>query len=620
MCGICGVVDRNAGVDVDVLNAMTDTMQHRGPDDRGAWRSSDGTAGLGHRRLSIIDLSPAGHQPMPDATGTLTIILNGEIYNYMELRADLESLGHTFRTHTDTEVLIEAYHRWGAECLKRLRGMFAFAIYDSRRRTLFLARDRAGEKPLFYSRNGGNFVFASELKAIMAQPGFPRRLNPLALNQYLAFGYVLTGQCILEGVSKLPPGHAATYEAGTGHLEIWPYWQLPEPPDTNNAVSDDLLVEEMHELLRDSVRQQLVADVPVGIMLSGGIDSSLVTAMAAEVSSKPVATFNISFPGHGQFDESRFARLVATHFGTNHTELAAEPATVDLLPSLARQYDEPMADSSMVPTYLVSKLIRGQAKVALGGDGGDELFGGYPLYQWVRRQDLVRRLVPQSLRSVVGTAAMMLPRGVRGRNYLIGSARSVAWSLGHASLYFVLPARRKLLAHSGLRVDEAPEQEKPACAVGRTATQRAMSLDFRTYLVEDILVKVDRASMLSSLEVRAPFLDSRIIELAYGRLPDHLRVWKGKRKVLLRKLARRVLPPQLDIDRKQGFSIPLATWFRGKWGTFMRSVLLAADQHLFDQSSIAALITAEEKGLVNSHRIYSLTMFELWRREYRVGL
>jgi len=480
-----------------------------------------------------------------------------------------------------------------------------------------LARDRAGEKPMFYRHGGGELMFGSELKALMAFPGFPRRLDPQGLNSYLAFAYIPSSDCILEGVKKLPAGHCAVYDIDADTLTVRPYWRLPEPAGEITA-SDDELVDEMHELLRDSVRHQLIADVPVGIMLSGGVDSSLVTAVAAEVSSAPVHTFNIAFPGHG-VDESPFARLVAQHFGTRHTELAAEAATVDLLPSLARQYDEPMGDSSMVPTYLVSKLIRQQATVALGGDGGDELFGGYFHYEWVRRQDLVRRLVPGAMRSAVSAAAKMLPYGVRGRSYLVGSARDIDWSMAHANLYFDLDARRALLAPSGYAVDERPERTKSAFAFGRTAVQRAMALDFQTYLTDDILVKVDRASMLTSLEVRAPLLEQRIIEFAFGRVPDRLRAWKGQRKVLLRKLAKRLLPPELDITRKQGFAIPLDFWFKGPWGTYMREVLSEADPALFDRKVIQSFVTGQERGFVNSHRLFALTLFELWRREYRVS-
>jgi len=617
MCGICGVIRSNGPApDVEAVRAMADTLRHRGPDDEGVWRSPDGRVALGHRRLSIIDLSPAGHQPMTDQSGRLWISFNGEIYNYRELREELRQLGHTFRTASDTEVILEAYREWDVDGVKKLNGMFAFALYDLDRQRLFLARDRAGEKPLFYRHDLGTFTFASELKAMMKDPAFPRVIDPLALNQYLAFGYIPGNSCIFRGVRKLPQGCAMTYDLRANSVRVWPYWTLPQPAN-GQPVDDEALVDELEALLLDSVRLRLIADVPVGIMLSGGVDSSLVTAMAARVSSKPVRTFTVSFPGHGAVDESPHARLVAEHFGTEHTEIAAEAATVDLLPELARQYDEPMADSSMVPTYLLSRAIRRDATVALGGDGGDELFGGYFHYEWVRRQELVRRVVPAFLRGAASAIGRGLPMGVRGRGYLIGSARDMDWSIAHANLYFDAGSRRRLLANSGLAGGDGAEESKIGLSVGNSAVQRAMAMDFRSYMVDDILVKVDRASMLASLEVRAPLLDPRIIELAFGRVPDRLRAWKGQRKVLLRKLAKRVLPPQLDITRKQGFSIPLATWFRGDWGRYMREVLAEADPALFDQGAIRSLIAGQEMGLVNTHRIFALVIFELWRREYR---
>jgi asparagine synthase (glutamine-hydrolysing) len=583
------------------------------------WTSPDRRVALGHRRLAIIDLSPGGHQPMTDADGRLHIIFNGEIYNYLELKAELAGLGHTFRTQSDTEVILAGYSQWGLDSVKRLNGMFALALYDRDREWVFLARDRAGEKPLFYRHASGRFAFASELKALMADPSFPRSMDPHALNQYLAFGYVTGDACLFRGVRKLPQGHAMTYDLRRDEVKTWPYWTLPEPFQSNgHPPREEELLDELERLLADSVRMRLIADVPVGIMLSGGVDSSLVTAMAARVSSTPVRTFTISFPGHGAFDESPYARMVAEHFGTRHVELAAEAATVDLLPELARQYDEPLADSSMVPTYLVSRLIRKEATVALGGDGGDELFGGYLHYDWVRRQDLLRRFMPAPLRAAVSACAHALPVGVRGRNYLIGSNRDIGWSLAHANIFFDVGARRKLLAATGVRVDDAPERDKGRLGIGHSAVQRAMAMDFRSYLVDDILVKVDRASMLTSLEVRAPLLDHRIIELAYGNTPDQLRAWKGQRKVLLRKLARRVLPPALDTSRKQGFGLPLHAWFKGNWGRYMRDVLRQSD--FFDQGVVKRMITAQEHGLQNAHRLYALTIFELWRREYKVTL
>jgi asparagine synthase (glutamine-hydrolysing) len=411
-----------------------------------------------------------------------------------------------------------------------------------------------------------------------------------------------------------------TYELRSDCLKVSQYWRLPGPPaDDGRRGGDEALLDELESLLLDAVRLRLIADVPVGIMLSGGLDSSLVTAMAVRAATKPVKTFTISFPGHGAYDESAHARRIARHFGTDHVELAAEPATLDLLPVLARQYDEPMADSSMVPTFLVSRLIRGHATVALGGDGGDELFGGYLSYRWSEHQKTIRSLVPSLLRRAVSAAATRLPQGIRGRGHLIGTEGDFNRSLSAANLFFDVAARRQLLAALPIEVTGEPEDARAALgAYGGSALQRATAADFQSYLVDDILVKVDRASMLASLEVRAPLLDHRIIELAYGRTPDRLRALHGTRKVLLRRLARRVLPPDVDITRKQGFGIPLHAWFRGDWGRFFHDVL--GSSKYFDRTVTRRLLRGQQRGLVNAHRIFALTMFELWMREYNVSI
>jgi asparagine synthase (glutamine-hydrolysing) len=605
----------------DALDTMRETLRHRGPDDGGVWRSDDGCTLLGHCRLSIIDLSAAARQPMASLSGRTRVVFNGEIYNYRELRNELASAGRQFRTASDTEVLLEAYEHWGVECLTRFNGMFALALVDLASRRLLLARDRAGEKPLFYTHARGRLTFASELKALMAEPGFTPRLDHRAFEHYLAFGYAPHDLCLLDGVHKLPQGHALTYDLDADRRQIWAYWRLPPPMEGEpGSPNEDERLAELERLLADSVRLRLIADVPVGVMLSGGIDSSLVTAMAAQVAGRKIKTFTISFPGHGTYDEAPYARAVARHCGTDHLELAAEPASVDLLPQLARQYDEPIADSSMVPTYLISRLIRREATVALGGDGGDELFGGYPHHCWLQEQAGVRRLLPVPVRRMIGAAGRRLPLGFKGRNYVLGLSLDVPGSIAQFNLYFDAAARRRLLRRDPASGNGcSPESFKAAlCLRGGSVLEQATAVDFQTYLVDDILVKVDRASMLASLEVRAPWLDPRIIEFAFG-LPDRLRATSRDRKVLLRALASRILPQSLDLTRKQGFSLPLDAWFKGDWGRFVADVLREADPALFDRRAIDALLTAQRRGLGNTQRLFALTMFELWRRQYRVS-
>ncbi|HET8796220.1 MAG TPA: asparagine synthase (glutamine-hydrolyzing), partial [Thermoanaerobaculia bacterium] len=607
MCGIVGYAGRES-IDAATLERMSAALAHRGPDDAGAWRSADGRAGFAFRRLAVIDLSPGGHQPMTEATGRVHIAFNGEIYNYLDLRDDLARDGFVFRTQSDTEVILNAYRKWGESFVEKLNGMFAIALYDDERRVLFLARDRAGEKPLFYWRTPQRVVFASELKALFALPGFPRRLDQEALEHYFAYGYAPRAASLLEGVAKLAPGHIAKLDLDSGAWSGRAWWDLPSPAgDAGDAAE---LEHELESLLEDAVRRQLVADVPVAVLLSGGVDSSVITAMAVRARTK-VKTFTVTFPNN-PFDESAYARLVANHLGTDHVEVDAGEMPVTLLETLARQYDEPIGDSSMVPTYVVSRLIREHATVAVGGDGGDELFGGYPHYNYVQSLQRVRRAVPRPVRRVVSAVARKRPVGSRGRSYLVGLAREGKHAIADVNVYFDREMRRALLRTSP-RDSHAPEETRIALgADGRTVLQAAQRSDFRGHLADDILTKVDRASMLASLETRAPFLDHRLVEFAFGRVPDALKAdAKGGRKILLRRLAARVLPPELDLTRKQGFSIPLADWLRGAWGPFFRDVLGAADGDIFRAEVIEELLRNQERRLNNGHRLFALVMFEL---------
>ncbi|MEK7436300.1 MAG: asparagine synthase (glutamine-hydrolyzing) [Pseudomonadota bacterium] len=623
MCGIIGIASQSPVSARDWLLPGRDAMRHRGPDDAGIWWSAEACVGLGHRRLAIIDLSPAGHQPMQDSLEELCIVFNGEIYNFADLRRDLKAKGHAFRSDSDTEVILGAYREWGTDCLSRLNGVFAFALYDSRRRQVFIARDRAGEKPLFYALDKGALRFASELKGLLADPAFPRRIDRAALDCYLAMSYVPGERCILQGVNKLPPGHALVFELASGQLRLWRYWRLPEPSSAAaQGVADEAgLLDELEVLLEDAVRRQLVADVPVGVLLSGGVDSSLITAMAVRAAPR-VKTFTIRFPGYGEYDETEHARLIARHFGTEHVELAAAESNVDLLPLLAREFDEPMVDSSMIPTYLVSRLVREHCTVALGGDGGDELFAGYPQYNrllWLQQK---LNVVPLGLRLAAAKAAQaLLPVGFRGRNWLQGLGADLRTGLPLIYSLFDRGTRQRLMSGHGtweLPAERIREQRIPATA---DLLQRATRMDFGNYLAEQILVKVDRASMLNSLEVRAPLLDYRVIEFAFGVVPSHLKATSDSRKVLLKKLAARVLPKEFDLQRKQGFSIPLAAWLRsGPWKAFFRDTLLGSDDALFDRDTVSELLAGQVKGRMNSERLFGLVLFELWRREYQISM
>jgi len=625
MCGLVGIAATQHIENTGWLASGASTLAHRGPDDRGEWWSPNGRVGLAHCRLAIIDLSDHAHQPMQDTSENYTVVFNGEIYNYRELRRELVAYGYQFYTQSDTEVLLIAYRHWGYDCIKHLNGMFAFALYDRPCQRLFIARDRAGEKPLFYSLNKGELRFASELKALLIDSSMPRQIDPTGLDCYLAMGFVPGDHCILQGYKKLPPAHCLSFDLNSGEITLWSTWSLP-PLHDSVSESEPLLsdlVSELEQLLEASVARQMTADVPVGVLLSGGLDSSLITAMAARHSDK-VKTFTIGFPGHGKMDETEHARLIAKHFNTDHVELMAEPGTADLIPMLAKQFDEPVSDSSMIPTFLVSRLVREHCTVALGGDGGDELFGGYDHYSrylWMQKK---LSFVPHWVRRLVAsTSHNLLPVGARGRTYLQDLGVNFDSGLPeYITGFFDAPTRLSLLRNTGLTPEIASSSNVFAQRIPEEADliQRATRMDFANYLADDLLVKVDRASMLNSLEIRAPMLDRELIEFAFGSVPSQAKVLNGNKKILLKKLASKVLPPEFDQSRKQGFSIPLGDWLsRGPFRDLFYDVLLS-QKCIFDRSTVKSLLKGQDKGRYNSERLFALVLFELWRDQYNVTL
>lgn len=618
MCGIAGFFSKSSSVDEGWLPVASQSLAHRGPDAAGIWVSPDRQCGLAHRRLSIVDLSEDANQPMVVHNNYL-IVFNGEIYNFLELREELLALGHSFPTTSDTEVLLKAFIEWGDACLSKLQGMFAFAIYDVQAGRLFLARDRAGEKPLFYRYDGDSLYFASELKALMTHPSLPRTIDREAMDCYLALGYVPGDRCILQGFAKLPPAHALSVDLHAQSLKVWSYWQLPQAPSEEQPTDIEELVVELESLLLDSVRRQLIADVPVGVLLSGGVDSSLITALASKCASK-VRTFTIAFPGHGSLDESAHARLIANHFGTDHVELVGDPTTAEVFPELVKQFDEPMADSSMFPTWLVSRLVREHCTVALGGDGGDELFGGYNSYSrllWMQRR---MGRIPGPLRSLAAAiGGRALPVGFKGRNYLLSLAMDFSAGIPTVNSLLDVHARAQLLGskpHYEPVAEEIARQRTPG---QRDLLQRVTRYDFNNYLADDILVKVDRASMMHSLELRAPLLDAKLIEFAFGRVPSKLKATDSDKKILLKKLCARILPPEFDFQRKQGFSIPLSEWLKsGPFRELFWDTLNAPDCS-FDKKAVQRLQSGQDKGRSNAERLFALVQFELWRKHYNVS-
>jgi asparagine synthase (glutamine-hydrolysing) len=617
VCGISGKIYVNSArrVSAAEIEAMNDSMVRRGPDAGGVYL--DRHAGLGHRRLSIIDLE-ASTQPMSNEDGTVWIVFNGEIYNFQELRSELIARGHQFRTSGDTETIVHAYEEFGADCVTRLRGMFAFAIWDARTDTLLLARDRMGVKPLYYTLTGEALLFGSELKALVADEQFrgARELDLEAVHSYLSFLSVPDPACIYQGVRKLPAAHTLTFQ--NGRVSLHRYWNVTF--EEQHGVEDAAWEQQLIETMREAVRIRLVSDVPLGAFLSGGIDSSTVVALMAGLMNRPVKTFSIGFAEQA-FNEASDAKLVARHLGTDHTELILSPAEARfVIPQLVEHFDEPFADASAIPTFYVSQLARTQVTVALSGDGGDELFGGYPWRQvrpWYQRH--LSRL-PLGIRTGIRQMTGILPAGVRGTNYLRRIDIPYERYCLDAMAVFDEADRRALYAPdfaAAVRGIDPYVHQLPnlSAAPGRGWAERMMEYDLKTYLPNDVLTKVDRMSMRASLEAREPLLDHRLVELA-ARIPSSLKIRGGVGKHILKRVMAPYLPAAVLQKRKQGFSVPLGTWLRTDLRQDILDTLRSGNGHgLFDRRAIDRLSDAFFRGDDSrNYQVWTLYAFELWYR------
>jgi asparagine synthase (glutamine-hydrolysing) len=625
MCGIAGIFDLydRRPIDRDILSRMNDIQHHRGPDDSGI--HIEPGIGLAHRRLSIIDLS-LGHQPLSNEDGTVWVIYNGEIYNFKELMDDLSRRGHIFRTRCDTEVIVHAWEEWGEKCVRHFRGMFAFAVWDRNRATLFLARDRLGIKPLYYALlSDGHLIFGSELKALLVHPNLPRQLDPLAVEDYFAFGYVPDPRTILRHVHKLAPGHTLTLRCGATVLKPRQYWDITFEPRTlgsEQAVEDTLI-----EKLREAVNIRLIADVPLGAFLSGGVDSSAVVATMARLSDEPVRTCSIGFSDPA-FDEARYAEQVARRYGTDHYYAQVNQDDFDLVDRLAEVYDEPYADSSAIPTYRVCGLARQRVKVALSGDGGDELFAGYRRYRWHLHEQRVRGLLPLSLRRpLFGGLGQIYPkldwapRIFRAKTTFQALARDTLDGYFHGlavipdglrDSLFSDAMRRELQGYEALDVLRRHAQHGPEHPL-----LQVQYLDMKTYLPGDILTKVDRASMAHGLEVRVPLLDHQFVEWAGGLTPN-LKYRDGEGKYVLKSALRPYLSDEILYRPKMGFAVPLAAWFRGPLRERVHTAVTGqklAETGLFEMQSLRRLVEQHLSGRRDySAAIWSLLMFEAFLR------
>ncbi len=653
MCGITGVAwtAEAEPAAADVVWRMTDVLSHRGPDAAAVYHSAVGRrlerneplsergagkagAALGFRRLAIIDLV-TGLQPLANEDETVWISFNGEIYNYQELRPDLEAKGHRFRTNGDTETIVHLYEEYGPKCVERLRGMFALAIWDARRQRLFLARDRLGKKPLFYRHDAGRLLFGSELKALLQFPGVPREVDPAALDAYLTYQYVPHPECILRGYQKLPPGHWAIYEKG--RLQVERYWMPPyaAPASANGNGhgqhrSYEQWQDELRTTLTEAVRLRLRSDVPLGAFLSGGIDSTIISGLMQRLSSTPIHTFSIGFPVK-KFDETSYAREAAAFLGTQHHEQIVEPHALSILPKLIWHYDEPFADSSAIPTMYLSEMTRREVTVALSGDGGDELFCGYDRYRAVRIAERTDRLPGWVKRFLSAPLWQRFPASVEQKSF----RRRVKRLLAELSK----PPERRYLRWINIFDDgrrRSLYRDEFAARLGnvdsadflldayracpdRDFITRTMCADVLTYLPCDILTKVDVASMAFGLEARCPFLDTEVAELA-ARMPIELKQTAAGGKRILIDTFRDLLPPSIQSRSKMGFGVPLDSWFRGELRPLLHDTLLdsrSLSRGYFKPESIRRLVEEHDtRRWDHSYRLWALLVFELWQRTW----
>lgn len=624
MCGIAGILSLSGQPpDQALLRGMNGRLAHRGPDDEGY--HFNGRLALAQRRLSIIDLQ-TGQQPLANEDGTVWVTFNGEIYNFQELRRRLEAQGHRFQTASDTEVIVHAYEQHGPDCVQHFRGMFAFAVWDARQQTLFLARDRVGKKPLYYAWVGGSLLFASELQALLSHSGLRREVDPAAVDAYLTYGYIPAPRTIFRDVFKLPPAHHLTVR-GTDRPRPECYWQLEYGPKLE--LSEPAAAEQFLDLLREAVRLRMIADVPLGALLSGGIDSSLVVALMSQASSQPVRTFSIGF-AEEEFNELPYARLVARQYGTEHHELMVRPSALDILPMLVRHYGEPFADSSAIPSYHVARLTRQHVKVALNGDGGDECFAGYERYRGMALAEYYQKIPGRNLIGYLGT---LLPESLPRRSRLGQAKRFLqAANLPRESRYlrwvsYFTSEHKQRLYSAAFRAELAgqyaedwlAQQFQEANRPGLDPLDHVLAVDVRSYLPYDLLVKMDIATMACSLEARSPFLDHHVMEFA-ARLPTSLKLRRTSLKHLLKRVAGQLLPPQTYQRRKMGFGVPVGDWMRGELRPLIEDTLLSSQSRsgrYFDPQAVRELARSHLDGRRDaSYQLWALLWLELWHREF----
>ena len=631
MCGIVGIFDTQTQRDIDqeLLVRMNQTQFHRGPDEGGL--HTEPGLGLGHRRLSIIDLA-SGQQPLFNEDHSVIVVFNGEIYNFPELMKELTELGHVFRTHCDTEVIVHAWEQWGENCVERFRGMFAFGLWDRRKRTLFLARDRMGVKPLFYALlDSGHLIFGSELKVLTAHPELKREIDPCAVEEYFAYGYVPEPRTIYKQALKLPPAHTLSIRQGESLHIPRPYWDVTF--ESTNKISEKDAQQELVERLRESVKIRMVSEVPLGAFLSGGVDSSAVVAIMAGLMAAPVNTCSIGF-NDPAYNESEFAEMVAKRYRTHHSLDIVETNEYGLIDTLSALYDEPYADSSAIPTYRVCQLAKKRVTVALSGDGGDETFAGYRRYRWHMNEEQVRNLLPLPLRRpVFGLLGKIYPKAdwapkiFRAKTTFQAMARNSMEAYFHSVSFVSDEIRQRMFSASFKQNLQGYQAIEVMRRHAKNAPEHPLSaiqyLDYRTYLVGDINTKVDRASMAHSLEVREPLMDHKLIEWT-ASLPPELKLHGTEGKYLLKKSMESYLPDDVLYRKKMGFAVPLSAWLRGPLRERTRASLLGphmVNSGMFDMEFLREMIDQHQNGLRDySTPIWTLIMFEAFLRQADVHI
>ncbi len=624
MCGIAGFItnEKNAPINEReiLLDRMCKIITHRGPDEQGTIVKD--RAALGMRRLSIIDLK-TGQQPIFDCTGNLAIVFNGEIYNFLELKTELEKRGHKFKTNSDTETIVHAFEEYGTDCLKHLRGMFAFAIYDFAQESLFIARDRVGKKPLFFAKTkNGNFVFGSELKSLIEHGEISKEINFSALDAYLTFSYVPEDFCIFKDVQKLAPGSFLTYK--NGEIKTESYWDFSYKENTEIKTESEY-IEILREKLKEAVRVRLISEVPLGAFLSGGVDSSAIVAMMSQILETPVKTFSIGF-NEDSFNELKFARIAAKHFNTEHHEFIVTPDLVEIVDELVWHFDEPFADSSALPTFMVSKMAREFVTVVLSGDGGDELFAGYTRYVTDKKRGGLEKLPKFVRQNVLQKLSEKMPHGAKGKNYIYNASLDAVERYIDSISHFGNLKKTELYAADFLQnlngdlgkgteiyrqIADATESKNPV--------DRLLYLDSKTYLPSDILTKVDRMTMANSLEARVPLLDHELIEFVQT-IPAELKLKGLETKYIFKKSLEGIVPKEILYREKQGFGVPIGDWINSQLKDRINSDLLekkTLERGYFDEKYIRVLLDEHSKNRRDhSHALWILWMLELWHRQF----